>query len=73
MALFLDLETECVDDLDGDLFQQIVDTHADRDRKAESDDKAPPVTPVSLSEALEGLVTLRLYKEQQQDRSHDLV
>jgi hypothetical protein len=30
------------------------------------------VTPVSLSEALEGLATLRLYEEQQQDGSRDL-
>jgi hypothetical protein len=73
VALFLDPETERVDDSDGDLFQQIADAHADGDREAESGDEAPPVTPVSLSEALEGLATLRLYEEQQQDGSRDLV
>jgi hypothetical protein len=70
---FLDPETELVNDSDGDLFQQIADIHADGDREAESSDEAPPVIPVSLSEALEGLATLRLYEEQQQDGSRDLV
>jgi hypothetical protein len=60
VALFLDPETERVDDSDGDLFQQIADAHADGDREAES------------GEALEGLATLRLYEEQQQDGSRDL-
>jgi hypothetical protein len=67
IASFLNPETERVDDSDEDLFQQIADAHADADREAESGDEAPPVTPVSLSEALEGLATLRLYEEQQQD------
>jgi hypothetical protein len=31
------------------------------------------MTPVSLSEALAGLVTLRLYEEQQEDGSRDLI
>ena len=39
----------------------------------ESGDKTPQVTPVSLSEALAGLATLRLYEEQQQDGSRDLI
>jgi hypothetical protein len=39
----------------------------------ESGDETPQVSPVSLSEALAGLATLRLYEEQQEDGSRDLV
>ena len=56
-----------------DLFQQIASAHADGDCEPESGDETPQVTPVSLSEALAGLATLRLYEKQQQDGSRDLV
>jgi hypothetical protein len=69
---FLDPDAEQVDDTEEDLFQQIASAHADGGCEPESGDETQ-VTPVSLSEALAGLATLRLYEEQQQDGSRDLV
>jgi hypothetical protein len=70
---FLNPDAEQVNNPEEDLFRQIASAHADEDYKPESDDETPQVTPVSLSEALAGLATLRLYEEQQQDGSRDLV
>jgi hypothetical protein len=73
IELFLSPESERVEDEDGDLFKQIANAHAHGDNGLESGDEAPQVPPVSLSEALAGLATLRLYEEQQEDGSRDLV
>ena len=70
---FLNPESVRMDDIDKDIFQQIADAHADEDREPEPGDEGSQLTPVSMSEALEGLETLRLYVEQQQDGSRELV
>jgi hypothetical protein len=70
---FLNPDAEQVDNLKKDIFEQIASAHADGDCKPESGDKTPQMTPVSLSEALAGLATLRLYEEQQEDGGRDLV
>jgi hypothetical protein len=73
VGLFFNPDAEQVNDPEEDLFRQIASAHADGDCEPESGDETPQVTPVSLSEALAGLATLRLYEEQQQDGSRDLV
>jgi DDE superfamily endonuclease/Tc5 transposase DNA-binding domain len=70
---FLDLDGEQVDDPEEDIFEQILDAHADGDCEPEPGDEAPPVPPVSVSEALAGLATLRLYEEQQENGNRDLI
>ena len=74
MESFINSTTEAVDDTEKDIFEQIVQSHADDDCEPESsDDEIPQVIPVSISEALKGLVTLRLYEEQQENESRDLI
>ena len=70
---FINPETEIIDDTEEDIFEQIAQAHADGDCEPESGDEIPQLTPVSISEALEGLATLRLYEEQQENGSRDLV
>ena len=73
MPQFLDLDGEQVGDPEEDIFEQILDAHADGDCEPEPGDEAPPVPPVSVSGALAGLATLRLYEEQQENGSRDLI
>ena len=73
IGLFLSLKNKRVEDQDGDIFKQIANAHAYGDCEPESGDEAPQLPPVSISEALAGLATLRLYEEQQEDGSRDLV
>jgi hypothetical protein len=73
IELFLNPKAEAVDDIEEDIFEQIAQAHADGDCKPESGDEASQVASVSLSEALAGLATLRLYEEQQEDGSRDLI
>jgi hypothetical protein len=70
---FLNLETEAVDDIDEDIFEQIIKAYADDDCEPESSDETSPVAPVNLFEALIGLTTLRLYEKQQEDGSRDVI
>jgi hypothetical protein len=70
---FLNPEAEVVDDPEEQIFEQIAEAHADGDYEPESGDEASQVAPVSLSEALAGLATLRLYEEQQENGSRDLI
>ena len=70
---FLNPDAEAVDDTEEDIFEQIAQAHADGDCEPESGDEVAQVAPVSLSEALAGLATLRLYEEQQEDGSRDLI
>jgi hypothetical protein len=70
---FLNPKAEAVDDIEEDIFEQIAQAHADGDCEPESGDEASQVASVSLSEALAGLATLRLYEEQQEDGSRDLI
>ena len=70
---FLNPEIETVDDINEDIFEQIVEAHADDDCEPESGDETSSVAPVSLSEALAGLATLRLYEEQQEDESREVI
>ena len=75
IELFLNPDTEAVDDMEEDIFEQIAEAHADSDCEPESDDEnqTTQITPVSLSEALAGLATLRLYEEQQEDGSREVI
>jgi hypothetical protein len=50
-----------VDDVEEDTFEQKAQARADGDCKPESSDEVSEVAPLSLFEALEGLVTPRLY------------
>jgi hypothetical protein len=71
---FINPTTEAVDDTEEDIFEQIIQSHADGDCEPElGNNKIPEATPVSISETLEGLATLRLYEEQQENGSRDLV
>jgi hypothetical protein len=70
---FVNPEAEIVDDAEEDIFEQIAQAHADGDCEPESSDEAFQMASVSLSEALAGLATLRLYEEQQEDGSRDLI
>ncbi len=70
---FLNPDAEAVNDTEEDIFKQIAQAHADGDCEPESGDEVAQVAPVSLSEALAGLATLRLYEEQQEDGSRDLI
>jgi hypothetical protein len=60
---FLNPKAEVVDDTKEDIFEQIAEAHADGDCEPESGDEGSRITSVSISEALVGLATLRLYKE----------
>ena len=62
-----------MDDVEEDTFEQKAQARADGDCKPESSDEVSEVAPLSLFEALEGLVTPRLYEEQQEDESLDLI
>lgn len=73
---FLNPETEAVNDVDKDIFKQIVEAHTEGDCKPESGNEmssAAPIALVSLSEALVGLAMLRLYEEQQEDRNRNII
>ena len=72
---FLNSETEAVNDMEENIFEQIAEAHADGDCEPESDDEnqTTQIAPVSLSEALAGLATLRLYEEQQEDGSREVI
>jgi hypothetical protein len=70
---FLNPEAEVVDDTEEDIFEQIAEAHADGDCEPESGDEGPRIAPVSISEALAGLATLRLYEEQQENGRRDLI
>jgi hypothetical protein len=48
-------------------------THTDNDCEPKLGDEIPQMTPVSISEALEGLATLRLYEEQQENGSRNFI
>jgi hypothetical protein len=65
IKLFLNPKTEAVNDIEEDIFEQIAEAHTDSNYKPESDDEnqTTQITPVSLSEVLAGLATLRLYEE----------
>jgi hypothetical protein len=73
MGSFLNPEAEAVDDTEEDIFEQIAQAHADGDFEPESGDETFKVASVSLSEALAGLAILRLYEEQQENGSRDLI
>jgi hypothetical protein len=70
MGSFLNPEAEAVDDTEEDIFEQIAQAHADGDFEPESGDETFKVASVSLSEAL---AILRLYEEQQENGSRDLI
>jgi hypothetical protein len=70
---FLNPEAEVVNNPEEQIFKQIVEAYADDDYEPESGDEAFQVASVSLSEALAGLVTLRLYEEQQENGSRDFI
>jgi hypothetical protein len=62
-----------MNDTKEDIFEQIAETHADNNYKPKSGDKGPRIAPVSISEALVGPTTLRLYEEQQENERRDLI
>jgi hypothetical protein len=70
---FLNLEIEIMNDINEDIFEQIIKAHANNDCESESDDETFPIAPMSLSEALARLATFRLYEEQQEDGSRDVI
>jgi hypothetical protein len=70
---FLNPEAEVMDDTKEDIFEQIAEAHVDGDCEPKSGDEGPRIAPVSISEALAGLTTLRLYKEQQENKRRDLI
>jgi len=75
IKLFLNPEIEAVNDMEEDIFKQIAEAYADDDYKPELDNEnqTTQIAPVSLSEALARLATLRLYEEQQEDGSHEVI
>jgi hypothetical protein len=62
-----------MDDTKENIFEQIAEAHANGDCEPKSGDKSPRIAPVSISEVLAGLTTLKLYEEQQENGRRDLI
>src|SRR5437763_6150809 len=74
IELFFNPKTKAINNIEEDILEQIAEAHVDNNCEPESgDNKISPIAPVSLSKALAELATLRLYKEQQEDGSRDVI